>query len=52
MVAFARAGFQLEALSECEPVETLFTGDPDELRRRRRIPLFLLLSCRKWSLSY
>lgn len=45
--AVVGAGFRLTALSECEPVAELFEGDVDELRRRRRVPLFLLLAaCR------
>jgi SAM-dependent methyltransferase len=37
-------GFVLTALSECPPAEGLLTGHPEELRRRRRTPLFLLLA--------
>ena len=38
------AGFRLEGLSECDPQESAFGGDDDEYARRRRIPLFLLIS--------
>lgn len=38
------AGFTLAGLRECAPVEALFEGDTEELERRRRVPLFLLLS--------
>ena len=41
--ALTDAGFRLTTFSECEPVATLFEGDADELQRRRRVPLFLLL---------
>lgn len=41
--ALTNAGFRLTTVSECEPVEALFEGDVDELQRRRRVPLFLLL---------
>jgi len=37
------AGFDLTSLSECAPVAHLFAGDRDEVARRRRVPLFLLL---------
>ncbi len=39
------AGFTLEGLSECRPIAG--TTTTDELVRRRRIPLFLLLAARK-----
>lgn len=42
--ALTDAGFRLTTLSECEPVAPLFEGDVNELRRRRRVPLFLLLA--------
>jgi SAM-dependent methyltransferase len=42
--SFQRAGFRLTALSECEPRPERFGGEDDELARRRRIPLFLLLA--------
>lgn len=38
------AGFTLAALRECEPEPGRFGGDEAELERRRRVPLFLLLS--------
>jgi hypothetical protein len=38
-----KAGFALEALRECPPVEERFAGNAAEIARRRRIPLFLLL---------
>ncbi|WP_079479828.1 class I SAM-dependent DNA methyltransferase [Halobacillus salinus] len=40
------AGFLLEDLREAEPIEDYFQ-DPEEFNRRQRIPLFLLISCRK-----
>ncbi|WP_309108260.1 ATP-binding protein [Arthrobacter sp.] len=40
------AGFNLTALRECEPEPGRFGGDEAELVRRRRVPLFLLLSAR------
>ncbi|WP_396134430.1 class I SAM-dependent methyltransferase [Arthrobacter oryzae] len=44
--AITGAGFNLTALSECEPVPGRFGGDESELARRRRVPLFLFLSAR------
>jgi SAM-dependent methyltransferase len=44
VVAFQGAGFRLTGLSECPPRAERFAGDDAELGRRRRIPLFLLLS--------
>ena len=41
--ALAAAGFRLETLSECAPAPALLTDHPDELLRRRRVPLILLL---------
>lgn len=41
-----KAGFLLEGLREAEPVKGLF-NEEEEFKRRQRIPLFLLLSCRK-----
>ncbi len=38
------AGFAIERIRECEPVADLFDGDEDELERRRRVPLFLLIA--------
>lgn len=40
------AGFVLTSLRECAPQAELFTGHDDELARRRRVPLFLLLAGR------
>ncbi len=37
------AGFALTWLEECAPLPAAFGGDADELARRRRVPLFLLL---------
>lgn len=37
-------GFRLDSLSECEPRAELLAGDADELGRRRRVPLMLLVS--------
>lgn len=37
-------GFRLDSLSECEPLAELLAGDPDELARRRRVPLMLLIA--------
>jgi SAM-dependent methyltransferase len=42
--AVVRAGFTVEALSECPPQRSLFAGDADEFARRLRTPLFLLVS--------
>lgn len=39
-------GFQLAALRECPPIEELFDGNVAEFERRRRAPVFLLLSGR------
>ncbi|MGW0192803.1 class I SAM-dependent methyltransferase [Nonomuraea sp. NPDC003201] len=44
VVALTKAGFSLTSLRECAPFEDRFAGDADELARRRRVPLFLLLS--------
>ncbi|MEM7092391.1 MAG: class I SAM-dependent methyltransferase [Actinomycetota bacterium] len=41
------AGFQLDRLSECPPAAERFGNDQDELARRRRVPLILLLSWRR-----
>ena len=38
------AGFRVTALSECSPRPERFADEHDELTRRRRIPLFLLLA--------
>ena len=45
--AATRAGFHITSLRECEPVAERFDGDDDELARRRRVPLFLLISAQK-----
>ncbi|WP_063781000.1 class I SAM-dependent DNA methyltransferase [Nonomuraea sp. SBT364] len=42
--ALLRAGFSLDSLRECEPAEARFGGEAEEFARRRRVPLFLLLS--------
>jgi 2-polyprenyl-3-methyl-5-hydroxy-6-metoxy-1,4-benzoquinol methylase len=42
--ALTGAGFRFDALSECAPNATLMADHPDELHRRRRVPLILLLS--------
>ena len=42
--ALIAAGITLTALRECAPVPERFDGDGAELARRRRVPLFLLLS--------
>lgn len=44
VASFQRAGFGLTALSECPPRAERFGDDLEELARRRRIPLFLLLA--------
>ncbi|WP_431920086.1 class I SAM-dependent methyltransferase [Nonomuraea jabiensis] len=44
VAAFMKSGFSLSSLRECAPCEDRFAGDADELARRRRVPLFLLLS--------
>ena len=38
------SGFTIDRLGECEPDAALLAGDPDELQRRRRVPLILLLA--------
>jgi SAM-dependent methyltransferase len=38
------SGFALTALRECAPRADRFNGDVEELARRRRVPLFLLLA--------
>lgn len=43
VTALVDAGFRLTALRECEPDRSAFDGDEAEYRRRRRIPMFLLL---------
>lgn len=44
--AITRAGLTVTSLRECEPDASHFQGDTDELTRRRRVPLFLLLNAR------
>jgi SAM-dependent methyltransferase len=44
VACFQRAGFRLTAVSECSPRPERFAGETEELARRRRIPLFLLLA--------
>ena len=44
VASFQSAGFRLTALSECAPRPERFGDEHDELARRRRIPLFLLLA--------
>jgi SAM-dependent methyltransferase len=44
--AVARAGLTVTALRECQPDPTRFDGHTDELERRLRVPLFLLVSAR------
>ncbi|MDQ0677163.1 SAM-dependent methyltransferase [Arthrobacter pascens] len=44
--AISGAGFNLTAMRECEPEPGRFGGDEAELARRRRVPMFLLLSAR------
>lgn len=44
--AVTEAGLTLTALRECEPDPARFNGHTDELARRRRVPLFLLLNAR------
>jgi len=36
-------GFRLDVLSECEPNVELLAANPDDLARRRRVPLMLLV---------
>lgn len=42
--ALLASGFTVTALSECPPRDDLFGDNLEELRRRRRTPLFLLLA--------
>lgn len=45
--AVIEAGFDLEAVSECEPDPGRLGDAPEELERRRRVPLILLVSARR-----
>lgn len=45
--AVLATGFDLEAVSECEPDGDLLADAPEELARRRRVPLVLLISARR-----
>lgn len=40
------AGMRIDSLRECSPVEERFEGNTAEFERRRRVPLFLLISAR------
>lgn len=42
--AVLAAGYRLDALRECAPIEDLFAGDDAEYERRLRVPLFLLIA--------
>lgn len=44
--AITGAGLTVTSLRECEPDAARFDGNADELVRRRRVPLFLLLNAR------
>lgn len=44
-------GFRLDSLSECQPSAELLAGDADELARRRRVPLMLLVGATRRSRS-
>ncbi len=44
--AITRSGLTVTSLRECQPDAARFEGDADELARRRRVPLFLLLNAR------
>ncbi|MBX3312834.1 MAG: methyltransferase domain-containing protein [Actinobacteria bacterium] len=47
VAAVLDAGFEVDGLSECEPDPRTLAHDPDELARRRRVPLILLVSARR-----
>lgn len=47
VTALADAGLVLTGLSEAAPVSELFDDAIEELERRRRVPLFLVLSARR-----
>ncbi len=49
LTAVQRCGFDFVSLRECEPNAELLIGRPEELERRRRVPLMLLLSARRAS---
>jgi len=42
-----RSGLKFVSLRECEPDPKLLVDHPDELERRRRVPLILLVSARR-----
>ena len=44
VTAIAASGLALTSLRECEPDAALLADEPDELARRRRVPLVLLLA--------
>ena len=44
--AVTEAGLTLTALRECQPEPARFDGHTEELARRQRVPLFLLLNAR------
>lgn len=45
--AVLAAGFTVEAVSECAPDPSLFADAPEELARRMRVPVVLLVSARR-----
>lgn len=45
--AVLAAGFTLDAVSECEPDPARLVDAPNELARRRRVPLVLLIGARR-----
>ncbi len=47
LTAVLAAGFTLEAMSECEPDRRRLAHAPEELARRTRVPLVLLVSARR-----
>lgn len=47
IAAVLAAGFTLEAVSECAPDPALLADAPEELARRRRVPVILLVSARR-----
>ena len=44
--AVTGAGLTVTSIRECEPDSARFAGDTEELSRRRRVPLFLLLNAK------